>query len=1128
MVDVARVLATLPTRPPTPPKESNHNKTSKPLNDASLVTSITRRATLDTPDESPSSSADYLSNNSDKPSKRVGFSPWNKYHQPPSNNKWVASPDGTIKPLPPSKELKSLKSILKPYDPLIPTDPTGAPHHAQANNFPAMLDSVTQQLAGVSRSSRLDAYMTLIGCLKAYDNVPDAQAMAAKMDLLAQFIRRDVGAQVSETGSVDSTLATQALKLLTIFLCTPNLAETLPDDFRAFIVEKSILTLEDHDMPKMIVNHYMLLLATQKFRSKTMTNDRVNRLLTALDKVTDHIKGNGVIGQRLMVYQRLLTQTRSLMIARVGDWIDHLFSGMLSSMRDVRARAISFGIEAGLTLGTTPTVSRVVMDVFNREPPDGKKFADFISKRLNSMVNTKEEGTHVPQIWSVVVLFLRSRRHQLEHWEYMKTWLFIIQRCFNSSDTQVKFQAHVAWNRLIFAICPDTSTSPAMVTTLRQPIVSQLERKPSDRHAKQTKQITYASYCTLLYYALRPSATHAQLDSFWDTYVSRILPNCLLTNESDTDYACRVLIALFGNTQPSLWDESRANENGPIKPDELPRLDPRWTRLRAATVLKVFETILGSASWQAEGENEARIMQAWRSFVRAIADAGNKEVKVSMESMSAIAHILRVIKCFWAQRQTQSGPNATPDTVVYLHRIRLLVNAAMDCLGPIPFTEKRLLQSSQDSFEAAETPSSRSARHNGVLRSPVVCLVDFLRSSVEAEPQAVDAYRNIATDLLQASIAIASSRRSQLKALREWMHLVSPDDPSSLRSNIVIWQSIAECASTSLSSGSLPDNAANSPSLVGHEYRDVVKVLEAGVKLGSEEIASAWESLHQRLHHIVKHEIGGGATVLAVTEPLAGVVQLEKLDHDNSGLLLSCATSIVEHVSWPENRQAVEHARKHLWGPGPISHKSLSFDPFDHLYTLVDHFLNGAYTNFASISPNATRRFIAAVASLVSSCPLSLKAILLKRIEKALAVWIEDASGLLSPSGIGSEQELYLTVCSPRNTMDIRLTVAMQVKRLWAVIVTAINSLPGKDNTLLQLLENLMVSSFRSRHKSIVNESIMMWNRTFGAAEHLEYSADLRAAVLRLRSITEILVPGLPEENDIEVNILRVTILYHD
>lgn len=104
----------------------------------------------------------------------------------------------------------------------------------------------------------------------------------------------------------------------------------------------------------------------------------------------------------------------------------------------------------------------------------------------------------------------------------------------------------------------------------------------------------------------------------------------------------------------------------------------------------------------------------------------------------------------------------------------------------------------------------------------------------------------------------------------------------------------------------------------------------------------------------------------------------------------------------------------------------------------------------------------------------------------------------------------------------------MQVNQLWEVIVTAVDSLPGKDSTLLQLLENLMVSSLRSRHKSIINESIALWNRKFGVAEHLEYSDDLRAALLKLRSVTDILVPGLSEEDNIEVDVPRATVSDHN
>jgi hypothetical protein len=202
----------------------------------------------------------------------------------------------------------------------------------------------------------------------------------------------------------------------------------------------------------------------------------------------------------MVVYQRLLEQVRSVMVSRVSDWMDHVFSGMLSTIKPIRSRAIAFGIDAGLAMGTTSTVSRAVMDVFNRSGEDDRKFADFLCDRLNKMVTSKEDGAHVPQIWSVPVLFLRSRRHQLEHWEHMKAWLYIIQRCFNSSDILVKFRPlllGIGWSSPSIQILrPD-----AMMKMLRQPIVSQLDRKASDKPSKQARQVAFASYCNLLYYA---------------------------------------------------------------------------------------------------------------------------------------------------------------------------------------------------------------------------------------------------------------------------------------------------------------------------------------------------------------------------------------------------------------------------------------------------------------------------------------------------------------------------------------------------------------------------------------------------------------------------------------------------
>lgn len=53
-----------------------------------------------------------------------------------------------------------------------------------------------------------------------------------------------------------------------------------------------------------------------------------------------------------------------------------------------------------------------------------------------------------------------------------------------------------------------------------------------------------------------------------------------------------------------------------------------------------------------------------------------------------------------------------------------------------------------------------------------------------------------------------------------------------------------------------------------------------------------------------------------------------------------------------------------------------------------------------------------------------------------------------------------------------------------------------------------------------MNESIGLWNCTFGNAEFLEYRDDLRIALSKLKSVTEMKLPNFPED-DMEVSELK-------
>lgn len=1019
MVDFHPRLASFATRPPTPPKESIQKATSlHPENEQFLSTThdILLDTLLNTPEESPCSSAEYFAGPSEKLSKRVGFSPWPKYHKPLGNGSQNSSWTAQIRALPPSRDCKSSKSILKPsIEPVYPASMGDLPTLDQSCSLSAMLDSALRHLASPSRNSRIDAYTALLGCLSAYDEIPEVHALAENLPMLTKFFHRDMVSVNEETGSLDTHLVAQAVKLLTFFLATPEISELLPDDFCSFVIEQSIVSLEDQRIPKIVINHYMLLLAKQRFAPKHTTSDRMNRLITALHNVANTVKGNRVVGQRLMIYRRLLTQAKSLMIARVGDWIDHLITGMLSTIKDIRSWALYFGLEASFSLGTTRLVSQACVDIFNRESQDGKKVVHCLSSRLTEMASSKDDGVHVPQIWAIVILFLRSRRNQLESWEHFKMWLMIIQKCFNSSDSQMKFQANIAWNRLIFAVNLNPFTSSAMIKMLRQPIASQLDRKSSQKAGKPAKRVARSSYCTLLYYAFRPTTTYAQLDQYWEEYISQMFPCDHATNPPDVDHYCEILAALLSSSQPKVWDENRINGSDPVKPGELLPVDPKWVRSRSAGILKVFENLLSLADWQPRKDKEAPIVLAWRSLTTALGEASNKEVKVSMETMTAVAHLVNTIKQFWYQGLKQKNTSKARELSHVIDQFELLIHEAIVKIGTIPFTEKRLMQSSQDSFEAAETPSSRSIRPQGPLSSPVSSLLSLLVSSI-GDDEIPDNYTGAIEKLVELALRSATSRPTQLAILRDLLYSVPFEESNLSKGKLMLWQLIAKAASLALRSVRVTEKHGDSPQNVGHEYRDAAKILEFGLLKDAKEAVLEWQELGTDLAYNLNQEIGYDAVTLIIIEPLAAA--LNQLTTPGSfDFSLTSAIFLLKNAKWPSSRQAMERARKELWGVGSVSQKQANLDPFDHLYSMTNTLLDSAYSQLKITTPEAILGFLSELTSFVNSCPVRLNGALLKQIQQGLATWLEDAEWVLHNYGSAHEPTSIYSAVSIKSSL---------------------------------------------------------------------------------------------------------------
>ena len=99
-----------------------------------------------------------------------------------------------------------------------------------------------------------------------------------------------------------------------------------------------------------------------------------------------------------------------------------------------------------------------------------------------------------------------------------------------------------------------------------------------------------------------------------------------------------------------------------------------------------------------------------------------------------------------------------------------------------------------------------------------------------------------------------------------------------------------------------------------------------------------------------------------------------------------------------------------------------------------------------------------------------------------------------------------------------------QVEEMWQTIMTAIRNLPAFSSSTLAKHQQLLLSSLRSRHRSIANDSLEMWNHTFGCAESLEYPDELHLLLTKLQPVTELILPTFPDNEGDEVRKLLLSI----
>ncbi|KAF2097823.1 hypothetical protein NA57DRAFT_57006 [Rhizodiscina lignyota] len=1092
-----RLLDSLQPRPPTPPRNQDEGGIDAALSYLDDSNEIERALKgfapsqpLDTPQQTPQSSAKPSTTSKSK-AKKVDWSPHTKYIPPAEQSRKSAEKRSRLKTLLPSRELKPSKSILKPrqlsaspssYLPDVSGSPQKPLSTRKFESFAEMLEAVIQALASDLRDYKQDAYITLSGALKTFKDVPDMDALRPKLGLLCRFIIRDMSAADSLTNTPDTIVTTQACKLLLSLMRMPAIDSSLDDDFCSAVLRKSISIAEDESVPKAVTSAFLSLLVEGKFSTRTLTIERASRLLDAIQGIERRVKGNSVIAARILIYKRLVDQVPDLMVLRMQEWLEHLLHGMLSSVADIRSRAIDVATHVGISLGGKPDASRAMVNIFNQEGDDAQSYGDYFCNRLFAIMGggTQSEAISepdrslerdVPKIWAAVVLFLHSQQPGLDRWRYLKPWVGIAQKCFNSSDLETKHQMSIAWNRLVYTVMPTAETSRSIANTLKLPLLPEMSVKGRSKAQKTRRANAFSSYFNLLYYSLRPTASPADWTFYWTQYVATITGHPVTLNTTEGDIASKTLFALFGGFEPRIWNENRAHEMPYlVKVEELPGLDPKWIRQQISEILQLVRLLLSHAPWPESTLESTPVCEMWTALMTAVAEAGSKEIKATKELKSAIANLMTFIHDIWADRKDSLGSEQ------FIDRFNFLVRVSVQKLGPMHFSDLILNKDKKSRFEVAPTPS-QSHKISGSSESPLGHILMLLLTVPDTEDSTkVNA---LAKALIETCLESKNTKHAQRDFLGGCASTLVRNHEETNHSLVCgIWADLAEMATKSL------EESNNSPSVGGTQqlessYQMLFRVVRAGFQLCTEASYDTARNLIIAFKAAINHELGTGGTTLILADQLHKDIQasMERAPKANLATLALFAAASLESPYLHISLRDVRVAWKKLHGDTSRKRWASDFNPYEQTSITLGLLCKLLYNSFHEINTTSTVLLLSNLKGFLQNMPKQFQVAVSKPLQSGISQWIEDLGQKLE----GSDE-------STRRLRQI-------TSSLHAQLLDIVQSLPSHNSATLASYKDLFVAGFMSHRASIVKKTASAWNLSFGQADSLEYPDTLVRAI---------------------------------
>ncbi|KAI9726817.1 MAG: hypothetical protein M1828_000673 [Chrysothrix sp. TS-e1954] len=1031
-------VAQLPARPPTPPiSQSIATGVHEALDFLGTTTGSPPRTSLVTPPTSSPISQD------ERPAKRLRFDSSLSYCGDGQTS--LVQDLGSSRH---AKSWRSTKSILKTVVPKEVKTNRGADVLDLANvksntkslSTRNMLEDCIQQLRDADITARFEAYGTLIKVLKSFENSPNSQSsydnnanhgstLRSRLPLLEEYLRRDIAVSGRKPEIDKLNLSRQALKTATAFFWDLDSGgPVISSDFATWLANHALSVAESPQKPKGLLKRHLNIFTFHPFCKRVLNTHRASRLLTILEGAGDVSSSDDFIIRRLVIYQRLTETCPDLMLTKIRTWFPAVFGGLISRIPSHQRRALTVGTKAAHTFGATSQAGKAIREFLEQQPREAKTNFGELEARLYSMLKTGEEGAIVPQIWSLFVLFQRSKKNNLLHWHHWAAWQGVIQKCFNCSSSDVNVNAFHAWDHLIYSIA---SSSGAISSnhSLRQPVIGQLCRSQKSKSTIRTKQAAFSTYRMLLYYSLRSSTSPANRDLAWKHFVHEVLAKLARNSLQDRKVCEMISTILFNSTlQDCSIDRFTRDFEDRAGNCNLPRMDSSWIRRNTALILQSVEPYLFT-DWSSLARDVSRApqLEMWKALLNAILEAGSKEIKTAVDLERAIAEITSTL---WRLQNASENDRST----TYLHhQVWLLCHACVTILGPRIFVDNFLLFNGCEAYSIAKDQTGVP----GPLKSPlsVILRAEYWTTHLNSSP--AEMVHDI-SDLLGRCLDTIPSARRQLELVCSFatcMFGSSSHDISKAPEDL--WVDLAR-RTVAILSKATPDSDCDEIDVqsLAPRYEDAVAVLCSGLNVPGIQARNTAEMLFNRLFTSVSSTSGHCRAYQSVL-----------------GRLLACMSRAAARPSGPSLTLTTAALNKLSLIP-PIATQGL---PEDHIqlrqaWVLAINVLEASLLRTRVIDEDEFSGLLGALSSFVA--PAS-----------RLSPGVLDCSHSILAHFFRAESQF------PRNSV-----ITARVSDFWSQYVQLLFDTCGADDDSRDGLEDILCAGFQSQSVAIAIETIRKWN----------------------------------------------------